>query len=368
MKVSGDEQLAKHFFWLNVCVTAVLLAAIVISVLQFGVAAWEKRQQVGLVLVGSKEDAGWNRVQYRGMQEACKALGYELLLQEDVRDDEASCRKAIRELVEKRAKVVFLTNLISLQETRNIVKEYPNVQFFGMELNPSVFEFKRYAVRYIEPCYLAGILAGLRTKSGFVGYAAPYPGPEFYQAINAFALGVQRVNPNAEVLLVWTGGWENDANEEQAVRDFKAASVDVMAYFQDGETIPAAAERAGIHFISMYEMYPSYQYELAAIKVDWKKSYINLLRQKLRQFDHSAYWATILDRSVDIEPVMPSLSARERAVLETERWEIRQGKMVFAGEIFDRNGIRRCGADESISNQSLLRMNWLVRGVRILGN
>ncbi len=368
MKVSKDEQLAKRFFRLNACVTAVLLAAIVISVLQFGAAAWERQQQVGLVLVGSKEDAGWNRVQYQGMQAACKMLGCELLLQENIREDEASCRKAVRELVERRTKVIFLANLKPMKDIGEIVKEYPNVRFFTTEMDSSVSDLKRYAVRYIEPCYLAGILAGLRTKSGCIGYAAPYPAPEAYQAINAFTIGVQRVNPNAQVLLAWTGGWENHANEEQAVRDFKAASVDVMAYFQEGETIPAAAERAGIYFISMYEGYPSNPYELAAIKVDWKKAYSDLLRQQLRQFDRAAYWATILDRTVDIEPVISALSVRERVMFETEHWEIQRGKMVFAGEIYDRNGIRRCGADESIGNQSLLEMNWLVRGVRVLGN
>ncbi|MBQ1509984.1 MAG: BMP family ABC transporter substrate-binding protein [Selenomonadaceae bacterium] len=368
MKVSKDELLAKRFFRLNACVTVVLLAAIVISVFQFGAAAWEKQQQIGLVLVGSKEDAGWNRAQYQGMQAACKMLGFELLLQENIREDEESCRTAVRELVERRAKVIFLANLKSLRNIGEIVKEYPNVQFFSTEMGLSASEIKRYAVRYIEPCYLAGILAGMRTKSGRIGYVAPYPSPESYQAINAFAIGVQRVKPDAQVLLVWAGGWENQANGEQAVRDFKAASVDVMAYFQEGETIPVAAERAGIYFISMYERYPSNPYELAAIQVDWKKAYSDLLRQQLRQFDRAAYWATILDRTVDIEPVKPALSARERAMFETEHWEIQHGKMVFAGEIYDRNGIRRCGADESISNQSLLQMNWLVKGVRVLGN
>ena len=368
MKVSKDEQLARRFFLLNTCVTAVLLLAIVVSVFQFGAAAWKGQRQVGMVLAGGKNETGWNHAQYRGMQEACDILGYGLLLEEHVHEDEASCRRAVRDLVEKRAKVIFMTNTISLESMRNIVKEYPNVKFFGMETSPSVFEFNRYAVRYIEPFYLAGTLAGLRTKTGLVGYAAPFPSPDFYQAINAFALGVQRVNPGAKVLLAWTGGWENRANEEQAVRDFKAASVDVMAYFQDGEVIPTAAERAGIYFVSMFDSYGSRRCRLATIKVDWKKAYLNMLRQYLRRFERTTYWATILDRSVDIDPEMSFLSARERAVFETERWELQQGKIVFSGEIYDRNDILRCGAKESIANESLPRMNWLVKGVNVIGN
>lgn len=368
MKVSKDEQLAQRFFRLNTCVTILLLITIVVSVFQFGTVAWNRHQQVGLVLVGRKEDPGWNRTQYRGMKEACDALGFELLIQENVQEGEGNCRKAVQELVQRHAKLVFMTNTTSLRDMKDIVKAYPGLRFFGMELDPSVFEFNRYMVRYVEPFYLAGILAGLRTKTEKVGFVAPSPGPEFCQAINAFTLGVLRIRPQAHVFLAWTGGMENRAGEEQAVRDFKANSVDAMAYFQDGETIPAAADRAGIYFISMYEAYPAYHCRMAAIQVDWKKTYLNILRNNLRRFDRAIYWATILDRSVDIRPVTSALSARERAIFETEYWEVRQGKPVFSGEIYDRNGIRRCDVGETISNQSLPRMNWLVRGVRVIGN
>ena len=368
MKISSGDQLARRFYFLNACVTVVLLATIVVSVLHFGAAAWKEPWHVGLVLVGEKTDPGWNMAQYRGMQAACNALGYELLLQEGVRSDAENCRKAIRELAERRANIIFLTNLISAKDMKDMVNEYPHVQFFGMEMDPSSLEPNRYAVRYVEPFYLAGILAGLRTKTGQTGYIAPYPDPEFFQAVNAFAIGVQRVNPSAQVLLAWSGGWENHAAEEQAVRDLKSSSVDVLAYFQDGETIPAAAEREKIDFVSMYGPYSNYSHRLATIRVDWKKTYSHLLRRNLRPDGHLAYTASSLDRSVDIEASVPFLSARERAIFETEYWEIQQGKIVFSGAIFDRNGIQRCGEGETISNQALPQMNWLAKGVKVIGD
>lgn len=274
MKASRGEDLSRRFVWLNAIVTIVLSAVIVVSVFQFGAEAWKRQRQVGLILAGSKFEAGWNRVQYEGMKAACDALGYELLVRERVGEGEADCQRAVRELSEKHARIVFVTNMTSLAGMRSLVESYPNIRFFGMEMEPSVFEFNRYAVRYIEPCYLAGVLAGLRTKTGRVGYVAPRSGPEFNQAINAFALGVQHVNPGAEVLLAWTGGWENHGAEEQAVRDFKAASVDAMAYFQDGETLPKAAERAGIYFVSIHEKHPACKHEIASIRVNWRKMWL----------------------------------------------------------------------------------------------
>lgn len=368
MKVSRDEELARRFFRLNTCVTVILLLAIVVSVFQFGAETWKGQRQIGLVLAGGKNDVGWNRAQYRGMQEACDALGYGLLAEEHVRDDEESCQRAVKDLVEKRARVIFMTNVSSRDAMTDVMRRYPNIQFYGVEEAPMASEFQRYAVRYIEPFYLAGVLAGLRTKTGRLGYVAPHPSPEFDQAVNAFVLGAQRVNPEVQILLHWSGGWENHAGEEQAVRDFKAAGVDAMAYFQDGETIPSAAERAGIYFISLHESRPGAVYELATIRVDWKKYYLSMLRQNLRKSVPETHWATILDRSVDITPVLSSLSPRERAYFETEYWEIRRGKIVFSGEIYDRNGVLRCSGGEAISHDSFPRMNWLARGVRVVGN
>lgn len=368
MSVSRDELLARRFFHLNVCVALVLLVAIVGSIFQFGVEAWKGQRQVGLILPGGKADMGWNSAHYRGMKAACDSLGYDLVLRENVPEDAAACREAIQSLVEKRAKVIFLTNISSLDTVSDVVREYPNIRFFGIGTDSSETEVHRYAVRYVEPFYLAGVLAGLRTKTGRVGYVAPYSDPVFNQCVNAFVLGVQKVRPDAQVFLAWTGGWENPANGERAVWDFKAASVDVLGYMQDGDTLPLAADRAGIHFISLYGTYPSSRYGMAAITVDWKKAYSNMLRQYSRHFDHAAYWATCLDRSVDITARTEALTSREWALFESEHWEVLQGKLVFTGEIYDRDGGLRCGAGESVSNQSLSRMNWLVKGVRFIGN
>ena len=368
MRTSKEEELSKRFFWLNTCVTIVLFVAIVVSVVQFGAEAWKGQRHVGLVLSGEKFENGWNREQYKGLQAACNTLGYELLVQEHAGEGEADCRMAVQALSEKQARVIFVANMTSLNGMKRVAEDYPNIRFFGTEMEPSDFAFNRYGVRYIEPCYLAGILAGLRTKTGRVGYVAPRSGPGFNQAVNAFAMGVHHVNPQAEIFLAWTGSWENREMEEQVVRDFKAVSVDAMSYFQDGDTLPAAAEQAGIYFISLYEKHPEYSHEMGTIRVDWKKMYLDMLRQHLREFDRAVYWATSLNHSVDIEARIGALSARERAVYETEYWEVQQGKIVFSGEIYDGNGVQRCGPGESISNQSLAQMNWIIKGVKVIGN
>ena len=62
------------------------------------------------------------------------------------------------------------------------------------------------------------------------------------------------------------------------------------------------------------------------------------------------------------------LTPRERAVLETARWETKQARPIFVGEIYDRKGIKRSEADEAISYDTLKKIDWLVKGVRSIGN
>ena len=180
---------------------------------------------------------------------------------------------------------------------------------------------------------------------------------------------MQRVNPNAQVLLHWTGDWNNPTNEEQAVQSLKSEHVDILTYHQNGATIPNAAERAGIPFIAFNETYPSHSYCLAAISINWKSAYLDILRRYRRQSSYANYGAGIAQNMVDVELVSPNATSKEKVLLNTAKWEIQHGRLIFSGEIYDRYGVKRCGENEAISLQYLQNdMNWLVKGVRIVGN
>ena len=50
-----------------------------------------------------------------------------------------------------------------------------------------------------EPVYLAGIAAGAATETNKLGYIYAFPIPQTLANINAFTLGAQSVNPDAEI-------------------------------------------------------------------------------------------------------------------------------------------------------------------------
>jgi len=192
------------------------------------------------------------------------------------------------------------------------------------------------------------------------------PLPEINLYINAFTLGVQRTNPAAQVILVWTGSFDNPPVESQAVMSLRAERVDTLSYYQTGGTIPDAAQFAGIDFIAGHEGYPHYSHYLGHLNVDWKQLYTDLLRRHSKQANDSR----MLARFAPVVDLMfaERLTPRQRGVMETARWEMTQVHPVFVGEIYDRQGNKRSEANEAISYASLSKTDWLVRGVRSLGN
>ena len=96
--------------------------------------------------------------------------------------------------------------------------------------------------------------------------------------------------------------------------------------------------------------------------------YKDLITYYRRNNIGGAYGFGLSNQMVDLK-VTDKITKREQVLLDTARWEIENGRIIFAGEIFDRNGVQRCTANESISFQSLQKnMNWLVRGVKVIGN
>ena len=366
----AEEKLTRRFYLLNIFVTVILLLAISISVYQFGGEAWRTQRQVALILPGVKENLGWDRSQYLSVKSVCEEENFSFILRENVPNDYDACKEVVDELVKRGVTTICFTNGLKLSYLNEFEKIYPQVSFCTIEIISALWSGGRYSILAFEGSYLAGILAGLHTKTNKIGYVAPYSEPVVNQGINAFTIGVQRVNPDAEVLLNWTNTWDNPANDEQAVRNLKAQSVDVLTYHENGETVPNTAERAGMFFISYNEVYPNHNYCLGAIMIDWKKVYSDMIRYRkgLRtgKSSHNAFGVST-NGVVDLA-VTNKLSTKEKILIETARWELKNGRFIFGGDIFDRNGVKHCSENETLSFYKLQKnMDWLIKGVRIVG-
>ena len=85
-----------------------------------------------------------------------------------------------------------------------------------------------YSSRFYEGRHVIGLIAGSMTKSNTIGYIASFPIPEVLRGINAFTLGVQEVNPDAQVQVVWTSTWFDPPKEGTAAQSLLDAGADIL--------------------------------------------------------------------------------------------------------------------------------------------
>ena len=365
MSLSQGERIERRVRTLMIWVSAAILTVAVVSIFEFRNSASEGRTIVGLVLPVARDDSAWSRRHYYGLAAACERMGCDLLVQEHIPVTRDDCRKAVEFLAEKGAKKIFLPSGGYLNQVDDMVRRYPRIDFYANAVGTRMPHVTSYAMRYYELYYLSGMLAGMRTRTGAVGFIAPIDSPETDRNINAFTLGALRVNGDARVLAYWTGRWVDPDAERDAVYRARRDHADVIAYQLDGSTVPDTAERLGIDYIACYEADDAHNHALGALRMDWETAYMDLLQSFFYTDESGAsiYWPPMGRGTMSLK-LTDSATEEESRRIEEAALEILNGRAVFSGEIYDNQGVERSRPGECISEQYLQsEMNWLARGV-----
>ena len=329
------------------------------------------KSNVGFVVLGNVHSPGWNASNYEGLLSAANKLGANLIVRDNVTEHSGACLKAVRELAAEGCKLIILASYSYPDEIRPYVNEFPDVAFINMASKSYAPNMATYFARMYQGRYLAGALAGMRSKSGVIGYVAAIPNAEVIRGINAFLLGARRTNPNARVVVAWTHAWENPAKESLLTeRLIREAGADFITYHQDDAAAAETADRLGVESILYNAPIPeTLHHALASVSCRWDVFYHNILRNHLKGelrvlktnwigVEHGAVLLTSL--SSDITPEM-------RAKFVTIRRELVNHKLIFRGPLYDNHGVLRCKSDETVGDDTLLMgMDWLISGVTSL--
>lgn len=132
--------------------------------------------------------------------------------------------EVIKQAVEDGNTVVFTTSPKLLNASVKVALKYPSIRILNCSLNSCFGHLRTYYGRMYEAKYLTGILAGILSPDPFIGYVADYPIYGSTASINAFALGVKTVNPNARVCLEWTCVRDNRFQEHFAAKHISHVS------------------------------------------------------------------------------------------------------------------------------------------------
>jgi basic membrane protein A len=215
--------------------------------------------------------------------------------------------------------------------------------------------------------YLTGIVAGKMTKSNTIGFVAAHPITTVVAGVNAFALGVQSVNPNAKIKVVWTSTWYDPPKEKAAAKALLDAGADVIGQHQDTPSPLQAAGEAkkwGVGSESNMQNFAPDAYLTGTIW-DWRDVDSAIVKGILnKQFKSEDYYGGLSDKMVGLGPMNKNVPADVVALVEQRRKAIMGGSFqVFKGALADQMGKERVAAGKTMSLKDILDFRWLVKGI-----
>lgn len=325
--------------------------------------------KIGYVMTGSIDEGGWNGMNYKGISAVCNEYDVELIVKENILEGHNMCSGVVDELAKSGAELIFLSSFGYPGEVKDIIDKYPEISFYGISSQYYSDNMSSYFGRMYQARYLSGIIAGMMTKSNTIGYVAAMPNDEVNRGINAFTLGVRRVNPDAYVNVIFTDSWDDEQKAKNSAKALIENGADVLTYHQNQPYVIEVAEENGVYSIGYNEAQTglSDKYLTAAVW-NWELLYKDIVKDFLQGKANSMthHWCGIETGAVGLYELSPLVTEQIKAEVEIAKNEIISGKDVFSGEIYDNEGMLRCEKDEFISDSALMKdFNWYVDGVVI---
>lgn len=339
----------------------------------FGTRRAEQIDKIGFIILGDINEPGWNASHYQGIRTAAEEYGMELLVRDKVTERSGQCWNAVQDLADKDCSLIYLCSYNYAPEVKDLINAHKKISFVTYSETVRLRNLTSCFVRMYQGFYMAGALAAMKTRTNVVGYVGAMPNPSVIQAVNAFALGAQRVNRNVKVVVAWTDAWADPEKERQNVqRLVKVAGADVISYYQDDHAVAEAADRMGVDFIGYNSKMTGYsEHHLTDVYCHWDVFYRNILQSYLKGglHDKRVFFLGVDNGVVALAPFSKAVPEEAKAKLKLLEEEIKNGLLIFSGEIYDREGNLHCRDKESISDESLFTdMKWIVRGVEVLAN
>ncbi|NTW72638.1 MAG: BMP family ABC transporter substrate-binding protein [Eubacteriaceae bacterium] len=329
----------------------------------------EKTVTAGFIYVGPVNDGGYTTAHDNGRKYMEEKLGTKVktIYKENVPEDKGEVVKAIREMVDQGATIIFATSFGHMDGVMEAAKEFPEVKFAHCSGYQTAENVTNYFGRMYQARYLSGIVAGMKTQSNKIAYVAAFPIPEVIRGINAFTLGAKSVNPEVQVLVRWTNTWYDPASEKAAAEALLAEGCDVTAQHQDSTATMVAAEEAGAFSIG-YNTNASKAVPKAYLTAplwNWGIYYVKAVQEVIDgTWTNTPYWGGMDEEIVGLDTLTALAPEGAQAkVDEAQKKIISKEWDVFTGPIKNQTGEVVVKEGDKMLDQDMLSFDWFVEGV-----
>ena len=261
--------------------------------------------------------------------------------------------------VEEGADVVFATAPQLIAPCMKGSVKYPKVRFLNCSVYQPYASVRTYYSRIYEGKFITGAIAGAMCKDGRIGYVGSYPICGVSASINAFALGAQLTNPEAQIELRWAcvpgnptwdmmkSGVRVISNRDTPANDGQLFEYGTFLVGDEGHLLPLAS--------------PWWM---------WGQFYENVARSIIRgnwEDDRAGQivnlWWGMSSGVIDVA-LSADLPEGVRILADMLKTGIRSGTLdPFARRIIDQQGNIRNDGSRTFTPAELLKMDWLCENV-----
>ena len=288
--------------------------------------------------------------------------------------DEKATEKAIEECVADGCNIIFTTSWGYMQVTADMAEKYPDVYFsHGTGYMSNGKNFNNYFGRIYQARYLSGIVACMNTKDNKIGYVAAQDSSnsEVTGGIDAFAIGVESVNPKAKIYVDVTNSWYDEKKEKKASERLLNMGCDVMTQHCDTPYPQTLAQEKGVYGIG-YNSDMSKETPdscLTSVIWNWSAYYTSAVKSIIDgTWDGSNYYGGMAEGLVSITDLASFAAEGTQQKVDEATAEILSGdNNVFDGVLVTNTGKKIGKKGKTLDDATITgKINWYYRNVVVL--
>ncbi len=311
----------------------------------------------------------------QGMQANLGLSSDQIIRKINVDDSDADAtRTAIQECIDEGCNIIFTTSWGYMDVTEEMASEYPDIYFcHGTGYKSNGKNFTNYFGRIYQARYLSGIVAGMNTSSNKIGYVAAQDSSnsEVTGGIDAFAIGVASVNPDATIYVKVTNSWYDPDAEKAASETLLSMGCDVMAQHCDTAYPQTMAQDAGVYGIGynsdMQKETPDSC--LTSVIWNWSAYYTYAVQSVIDgTWDGQNYYGGMADGLVGITSLADFCAEGTQEKVDEAKAGILSGSFnIFDGKLETNTG-ETIGSDGSTLDDATITggINWYYKNVSIV--
>ena len=334
--------------------------------------------KVGFVHVSDPSDMGYTYNHDRGTNDMAERLGLssDQIINKYNTPESAECETALRELAEEGCQIIFATSFGFEDYVIKVAADSPDIQFCHATgykaATCGLSNVHNYFGEIYQARYLSGIAAGLKTETNKLGYVAAVPYAEVISGYDAFYLGAKSVNPDVEMVVMYTGSWNDPVKEEQTAQALIAQGCDVIGQHCDSTAPATAAEKAGVFHVGynsdMRDAAPNAS--LTSAVWDWSQYLTYAVECVMNGEAIDVDWSKgLADGVCDISPLNEAIIADgTQEAIDAARAKIVSGDWdVFTGPLVDVDGNTVVAEGETFHEPaSAPSITWVLQGITVV--